>query len=99
MILGTFQKQPAETLDYDVDYSRWLVSGDSIESCISITDSGTPAVAGLSLVVLSTFVTASGVKVWVNSGTSGVTYKVTITATTADGRIKQDELRIKVKEV
>jgi Fe-S cluster assembly iron-binding protein IscA len=40
------------------------------------------------------------VKVWVYAGgTSGVTYKVTVLATTNDSRVKEAELKVKIKEV
>jgi len=38
------------------------------------------------------------VKVFANAGTDGVTYKVTVTMTTASGRIKQDEFTVRVKD-
>lgn len=92
MILGTFLKQPAETLDYDINYAEWMVAGDSIGSATATPD-------GTGLEVVSVFVNPQLIKLWVRGGNAGTTYKITITATTDDGRIKQDEIKIKVKEI
>jgi len=35
----------------------------------------------------------------VSGGATGTTYKLTVTATTADGRVKQDEFKVKVKDI
>lgn len=92
MILGNFTKQPVDVLDYDVDYSEWLSDNDNVQSAeISVTPTG--------LTVDSHFVNDPRVKINLSGGTDGVTYKVTVTATTTDGRIKQDEFKIKVKEI
>lgn len=92
MIIGIFQKQPAERLDYDLDYVEWHVDGDTVVSA-------TVAVAPAGLTIESHFVNDPFVKVWVSGGTHGATYKVTVTATTSGGRIKQDEFKIKVKDI
>ena len=93
MILGTFIKQPADTKDYDIDYSEWLTLNDNVESVVVAVE-GTDAL----LSVVSTFIVDPIVKIWLSGGTAGVTYKVTCTMTSADGRIQQDEFKIKVKE-
>ncbi len=92
-ILGTFTKQPGERLDFDVDFSEWLSTTDTIASVVSVCDTG--------LVVETPLkdVTNKIVKQWITGGTTGTTYKVQITATTTEGRIKEAEFKVKVKEV
>lgn len=95
-MLGTIQKQPADQLDYDVDFSKWLPSGDTVTSAIasaSTIDGDTAP-----LVVDSVSVTDTVVKAWISGGLDGNTYKVTVTATTAAGRVKEEEFKIRVKE-
>lgn len=92
MILDTHEKQPADVLDYDIDYSEWLVELDEVATAQAAV-APTGAVAIDSIVVEPT-----QVKVWLSGGTDGSTYKITVTATTSAGRIKQDEFRLKVKE-
>ena len=91
MNLGVFQKQPAESIDYDVDYSEWLTTGDNVQSAdVSVAPSG--------LVIDSTFINDPRIKIWISGGVDKVSYKVTVTMTTAEGRVKQDEFKINVKD-
>lgn len=93
MILGTFTKQPADEWDYDIDYSEWLTAGDNVQNAsVTVAPTG-------SLVIDSVFINDPRVKVWVSGGTDGVTYKLTVTMNSADGRTKQDEFKLRVKEV
>lgn len=92
MNIGNFIKQPVEVLDYDVDYTDWLTAGDNVQSA-------TVEVAPTGLTIDSIFINDPRVKVWVSGGLSGTTYKLTVTTTTADGRLKQDEFKIKVKDI
>lgn len=91
MSLATFTKQPIEKLDYDVLYDDWLTPGDGLKSVELTIDK-----PGLTLTHQN--VSAFALKAWLAGGENGVTYKVTVTVETDDGRIKQDEFKIKVKE-
>lgn len=92
MILGNFTKQPVDVLDYDIDYSQWLTTGDNVESfTVVVEPSG--------LTVDNTFTNDPRVKIYLSGGTDGATYKITVTMTTADGRVKQDEFKLKVKDI
>lgn len=93
MMLGLFQKQSGDTLDYDIDYSQWLYAGDYLVS-VAVTVGPLPT----DLADISQNVTQSIAKVWVGGGTSGNTYLITVTVTTSAGRVKQDEFKIKVKD-
>lgn len=92
MNLGNFTKQPVEVKDYDIDYSEWLTAGDNVQSAAVV-------VAPAGLVVESVFVNDPRVKIWVSGGTDTLQYKLTVTMTSADGRVKQDEFKIRVKDV
>lgn len=90
-ILATFTKQPADVQDYDIDYNEWLAGfSDSGASATVEVDSGIT----LDLYTLN----AGVVKVWLSGGTAGQAYKVTTTLTTAGGRVKQAEIRVRVKD-
>lgn len=91
-IIGAFTKQPGDTLDYDIDYTQWLVAGDEVTSAVAAA-----APSGLTLVSVSEGV-PDVVKVWVSGGTSGVRYKVTVITSTKGGRVKEDEFLLTVKE-
>ena len=102
MILGTFIKQPAENLDYDIDFSEFLSEGDTLQSLgippvpnpLSVTVSPSGVVIGSTFVINN----GKGVKQWLSGGTNGVKYKITLTATTNGGRIKQVEFVVRVKD-
>lgn len=92
-LLGTFTQQPHEVLDYDFDYSEWISTGDTIIAAVATADAG--------LTLGSTIIdptTDKIIKQWISGGTSGNVYKVQITATTAGGRVKEIEFKIKVRE-
>jgi hypothetical protein len=92
MILGTFIKQPTDVVDYDVEYQEWLVRGDTL---VSATVAITP---DTDLEEDATYVLADKINIWLSGGLNGSTYKLTVTATTAAGRVRQDEFRVKCKE-
>lgn len=92
MKLGTVTKQPAERFSYTIDYSDALTLGDNVQSATAVV---TPA--GLTLDNVGVY--DPRVKFWVSGGTDGVSYKITVTANSADGRVFQDEIVLKIKEI
>ena len=90
-ILNTYTKQAADHLDYDIEYEDFLSTGDSVLS-------GTVSVSPSGLTIDPPLVVGTTLKLWVSGGTVGTTYKADVTMTTAQGRIKQDELRFRIKE-
>ena len=88
--MKTFYKQPHDKLDYDVDYSDWLVGTDELVGATVTTDGD---------VTIESYTTNSNfVKIWISGGTNGKTSKITCVAETADGRLKEKDFKIKVKE-
>lgn len=97
MILATYEKQPAEYKDYDIDYSQWLTPADDTISLVTTTvTSTTEAVPTLSVDLIQNTVYVS--KLWVAGGTVGVKYKITVLLTTLDGRIDESELIFNIKD-
>ena len=89
-ILATYIKQPGEKESYSIDYSANLEGDDFIS--FAITTVSDPA-----LMIQSTLCVNTIVKVWVLGGVVGTKYEVTVTTTTNDGRVLQDQFYIKVK--
>lgn len=91
-IIGTFIQQPADRLDYDVSYDPFLVPEDFVVASTVQVDGD--------LLILQPIIIEDGraVKIWVSGGTSNTTYKATITTTTDLGRVKQDEIRFRIKD-
>lgn len=92
MSIHIYEKQPAENIDIDIDFSQWLPSSDTISSSAVSADSG------ITLGSTVNNVTEKKVKQWVSGGTDRVRYKVTVIATSVEGRIKEVEFYVKVKE-
>lgn len=89
-----FWKQPAETLDFDFDFTGFMASKPGL----SIASHEVPAVDGLTI---TTERSGSKVKTYVSGGTDGTVYKVTCRITT-DGSvplIRESEYLLLVKDV
>ncbi|MBX3653192.1 MAG: hypothetical protein KF686_03340 [Ramlibacter sp.] len=99
MILETYNKQPNDAKDYDINYSEWLASGDTLSDATARVDllSGTDVSP---LVVDSIVISDQAVKLWISGGTDGCKYKVTVLATTNNSppRIDESELIFKLKD-
>ena len=91
MLVGEFEQQSGDRLDYDIDFSRWMTPGDEL---LSITHTVTPA----GLTVEPSVVSDRRVKLWASGGTHGAKYKIDATVTTADARVLQVEVKIRVKD-
>lgn len=91
-VLAKFTKQPADMQDYDIDYTDYL---DGLQDSAESVD----VVAEVGIKLFHYSLIGKTVKVWVDGGTHGETYKVSVTLKTAYGRTKQAEIAIKVKEI
>lgn len=86
----TIYHDPNAVLDYNVDWSDWLATGETISTSTwtvpagltKTTDSATSAVA----------------TAWITSGTAGVEYLVTNRIITSAGRTDDRSIRLSVKE-
>ena len=97
MILATYEKQPAEVKDYDIDYREWLVPADDVVQ--SVTTAVTSATeTAPTLVVDSIQMTVYVAKLWISGGTAGTKYKVTVQMETEGGRLDESELVFVVKD-
>ena len=90
-ILGKFIKQPAEKESYSIEYAEDLINTDSIASA-------TVSVFPADLTLVSYLIVGTRIKVVLSGGTAGIKYKVTVTASTEDARILQDEFIVTIKD-
>jgi hypothetical protein len=98
MLLGTFHKQPADRYDFDFNYGDWLTVQDNLEgSTVTVLPDDSADLDGLQ--IESVTVIDPILKLWISGGKNRTTYKITLTSTTADGRVKQDEIKLKVKDI
>ena len=102
MILGTFYKQPADTFDYDIDFSQFLSDGDTLVSAGNppIPSPLNVAVTPTGLTIGGTYVVDNGttIKQWISGGVDGGRYKISVTATSNAGRVIQVEFVVRVKD-
>lgn len=98
MLVGKDVMQPRERLSWDVTFREWLPRGDEI----SVADVRLRKVSGsgaLPVTVYDTRTTPSTVQVWLEGGTSGDKWRVEVLVTTQEGRKREAEFDITVKEV
>lgn len=105
MILGTIKKQPAEVIDFDIDYSEYFdgVGGDTIATVTAVVASGNDGgaddlVLGPDALPETALVGTDRGKVWIGGGVTGTTYKVTVTMTSTAGRVREHDVRVSVRE-
>lgn len=92
------KKHAEDRLDYDVLFGKWLSDDDVIQSAeavAQIKSSDPNAVTDLSIDSVAVFGTV--VKVWLSGGTVGATYEVVVTASTTQGRVKEECFIIRIK--
>lgn len=102
-----FEKQPADVLAYDIDFTTWFdqIPQDDIvtASCsvVTATDNEPSNLSVDSVIKVSSTLggPAKIAKVWLSGGLDGVTYKLTLTVVTEDGRTKEQDFKMKVKEI
>ena len=90
MALASITQQPRDVRDYDIDFGEWFPLGDTV---VTATVSVEPA--GLTVTYA---LQHPRVKVWLQDGVSGGSYKVTVVAYTNDGRAKEVELKVRIKD-
>lgn len=84
-------KRSDEQLDYDIDFERWLDPADSI------TDFNAYILGDVAMEIVDAQMFGMVLKVWLNGGTEGATYTVVPSVTTANGRIKEEPFRVRIR--
>jgi hypothetical protein len=85
-----FVKDPEAVLDYTLDWTAWLPSGDRIVALTASPETG--------IVVDSSNFTDTDTTVWVSGGTAGSSYDVTFHITTDGGREDDRSITLKITE-
>lgn len=87
-------KDPDAVLDYAIDWTSWLVSGDAISTATWAIDDAPDAV----LVIDSSSIVAGVPTVWLSGGTAGETYRVRCRVTTTDSRTDDRTMHVVVRD-
>lgn len=90
--MSSYLKDPDEVLDYLIDYSSRLVSGETIQSVEIVAPAGiTVAPTGH-----PTTHTDSTVTVWLAGGIVGSRLNIVGRVTTSGGRVKEQAIRVRI---
>jgi hypothetical protein len=95
MSLGKFVKSPVERKRYEIDYSEWLDTGETVSTIVF-----TPTPAG-QLIIDAYSISSSGTSVvfFVNYGNAGISYTVDVLINTSGGQTKEDTIIYSVRNV
>lgn len=93
-ILGRFTKQPAEVLDYDVQFSDWFENRE--DTYVSHT---TEVEDGITMVSSELLPGTTTIRVILSGGTNNASYQVTVLLTTSSGVVKEADFIVKVKAI
>lgn len=85
-----FVKDADAVLDYNIDWSDWLATGDTIIASSWAVDTGLNEDSDSNTTTITT--------VWVSGGTVGDTYKLVNSIETGDGREDDRTITIRVVE-
>lgn len=104
--MDTYVKQPNDVLDYDVDLSLWFAETpeDDIESVVltitTVSDEVPTLITGPGIHPDYVLMGANPkrFKIWVGGGTDFVDYKISCLIKTEQDRVKEHEIKIKVRD-
>lgn len=84
-------QQPRDVRDYDIDFGEWFPADDRIvQAQVFCTPAG---------LQVNYAIAHPRIKLWVEGGLSGQSYKLELVAYTNDGRAKEVELKIRIKDL
>jgi len=86
---GKYSQRVNELLDYGIDWSTELPTGDTIVASTWVGDTG--------LTLSNESFTTTTTTVWVSGGTKNYLYRVLNTITTAGGRVAVGKLYFRIK--
>lgn len=100
--MDVFTKQPSETIDYVIDFSAAVNTGDNLVSSpvptislVMVSGTGTAPTLGF----LTVNTTANSIKQRISGGVDGQVCLLTAIVTTASGEVLEGEVKLKVKEI
>lgn len=100
--MDTFSKQPAEVIDYTLDFSSAVNTGDTLVTSpvpviTLVVQSGTGTAPTLGTTTVNT--SGNSIKQRVSGGVDGQVCLLTCRVATASGEVLEGEVKLKIKEV
>lgn len=84
--IQTFRKDPDSVLDYGIDWSDWLASGETISTSTWTVPTGITEDSDLN--------GDESTLIWLSGGTAGTTYTLANKIVTSDGRTVERTIEI-----
>jgi hypothetical protein len=84
------RKDPSDILDYEVDWSEWLESTETLSSATWTVPTG--------LTSTDTDIGDTTATVWLSGGTAGTTYEVACKVVTTAGRTAERSFRVRCED-
>lgn len=94
-MLEYFCKKSRESLDYTVDFNRFLIGREYITGASAVLIGDLPVDAGSTLQITRVGYTKNQVTVWLAGGEDNAQYTVTVSVDTDQGRRKEESFLIK----
>lgn len=88
--MTSFEKDPAALVDFSVDWSSWLATGETISTSEWTAPDGISTSAATSDDTTAT--------VWLSGGTANSTYRVSNKISTSDSRVDERSFLVRVVE-
>lgn len=92
-------KDPQSTLDYNIDWSDWMTTGDEINTSTWTISTITGDSSPLSTTSNSFSAALDQTTIYLTAGSDGSNYTVTNTITTTDGLTDERYFRVFVKNI
>ena len=90
MKLNPMRKGPDETLDYDINFSRWLYDPDAVIDAVTTADDG--------VVIERVQISSPIVKIWISGGELYRSYDIKTIVTTSEGRVVEVCFNLRITE-
>lgn len=99
--LRFFDKRPADVQEYYLDFGAWLyaISDTALEATSAVADRTPGAAPEDNMVIDSTTVVDTMVRLVCSGGVHGHVYKLSATMTSTGGLVKQEDVLVRVQEV
>ncbi len=94
--IGKFEKTPTEIKRYEIDYSQFLNTNETV-SVVTFEIDPTSVTAPLIVLEYVIDIDGLGILLFVSGGEDTVKYEIIVTAATSSGQVKQDKFTVTVK--
>ena len=99
-VVAVFWKQPAEILERSHDWSNDLKTGVTIDEPVAISALRLDTMADVTDdIIAASSVVGNASLYTVKAGENGINYKITLRMTRSDGKVYEDDLVMRVREV